>query len=1147
MKDSSGSRIFFAPPPPVSPKSIVQVRLLCGPAGSGKTHHCLEAVRSELKAAPDGPPLIWLVPKQSTFQLERLLLEDPAITGYTRLQILSFERLAELVLRHFELPSPRLLDEEGRCMVLRSLLTRRRAELKLFRASARLNGFARQLSLALHEIQSDQLTPVMLRILAAKWSALEGVGPKLEDLSLLLEDYLRWLREQQLLDSGCLLTAAAQATQTSTGDHPPMLCSALWVDGFMDCSSQEWDLLASILPLCHTATLTFCLTPSGRSDHHWLSSDWIVRRNFERARDRIRQLPGVEMEVVSLKRHAAGRFSNSPVLAALERAWTESPSSAPLPEEASPALSWYECPEPEAEAICAARIILRHVRGGGRFREVAVLLRNLADYQHALVRIFSRYDIPFFLDQREAVSHHPLAELTRNALRTVVNDWQADDWFAALKSGLASAPDDEIDRLENEALARGWRGAVWKEPMAIESDPGLTDWLERLRSRLLTPFVEFERNLGTKGSKLTGERLTAAIRRLWSQLEVETRLQGWAEQDPEVPGARPPGAVHATVWTQMNQWLDTVDLAFETEALTVREWLPILEAGLGGLSVGVIPPALDQVLIGSVDRSRSLESPLVLLLGMNEGVFPARPQASAILTDADRELLAGQKLLSGGTAREQLSRERHLAYLALTRARRFLVLTSASHTEDGKALHPSPVIFQLQKLLPSLVPTPFSGAPDPATAEHPWDLLTLWPDLAIPGAETPPSSQSASSPWRLNYQEPGTKVSLPQDLVARLFGKCLKTSVSRLEQFANCPFRFFVHSGLKAEDRVWFETDFKEQGNFQHEVLARFHEELKAEGKTWSDLTPEMARDRIKIIAERLALSTGQGLWQATEESRFLSAVLTASLQDFISTIVAWMRGQYRFTPAAVEFPFGETPEAPAWALDLGDGRRLELRGRIDRIDLYRVPVKDEAFCVVVDYKSSQKKLDPIQMENGLQLQLLAYLNVLRQWPEARRHFGVERLVPAGVFYVNLQGKFDRGESRQDTLADPGQTRRMAYRHTGRFDVSSLPLLDSRPNVKAGDQFNYRLKNDGTPYSNSREALATPAFLALLDQTEQQIRNMGLEVFSGRADVDPFRHGKLTACEHCNYVSFCRIDPWTHTYRALRRADTAPQAEEDQP
>ena len=55
-------------------------------------------------------------------------------------------------------------------------------------------------------------------------------------------------------------------------------------------------------------------------------------------------------------------------------------------------------------------------RHAGRYRDTAVLVRSLEPYHDAIRRVFARNEIPFFLDRREPVGHHPLAELTRSVL-----------------------------------------------------------------------------------------------------------------------------------------------------------------------------------------------------------------------------------------------------------------------------------------------------------------------------------------------------------------------------------------------------------------------------------------------------------------------------------------------------------------------------------------------------------------------------------------------------------------------------------------------------------------------------------------------------------------------------------------------------------
>ena len=163
-------------------------------------------------------------------------------------------------------------------------------------------------------------------------------------------------------------------------------------------------------------------------------------------------------------------------------------------------------------------------------------------------------------------------------------------------------------------------------------------------------------------NKPTGAQLAEALREFWQSLGVAETLRKWSEAETG------PNPIHLTVWEQMNAWLENVELAFPTEPLPLREWLPILEAGLAGLTVGVIPPALDQVSIGAIDRSRNPDIRLALVLGMNEGIFPASPQASVLLTDADRVALEKEGI-SLATARQQIGRERYFGYVAFTRVR----------------------------------------------------------------------------------------------------------------------------------------------------------------------------------------------------------------------------------------------------------------------------------------------------------------------------------------------------------------------------------------------------------------------------------------------------------------------------------------------
>ena len=215
----------------------MQPRFLLGPAGSGKTFQCLAEIRSALLASPEGPPLILLAPKQATFQLERQLLLSGELQGCTRLLIVSFERLAHFLLEQISPEAAQFLSEEGRLMVLRALLARRQSELELFRSSARLPGFARQLSSLWSEFNHSNISVARLKELSDRQGLPPLLRKKFRDLHLLLGAYNDWLREHRLRDGATLQGTAAEILHGVRRDSLRM--AGLWLDGFATLSVSE--------------------------------------------------------------------------------------------------------------------------------------------------------------------------------------------------------------------------------------------------------------------------------------------------------------------------------------------------------------------------------------------------------------------------------------------------------------------------------------------------------------------------------------------------------------------------------------------------------------------------------------------------------------------------------------------------------------------------------------------------------------------------------------------------------------------------------------------------------------------------------------------------------------------------------------------
>ena len=1153
----------------------VEARFLLGPAGSGKTHRCLSEIRAELQALPEGPWLILLAPKQATYQLERQLLADGSLPGYSRLLILSFERLADFILAQASVGPLEHLDEEGRVMVLRALLARWQDKLTVFRAAARLPGFACQVSQVLRELQQCRVGIRQLSGLTERRELPTLLRDKLHDLALLLQAYRDWLREHQLQDADVRLDLAAatlagpQSATATEAARPVIDIGALWLDGFADMTAQEIDTLASLLPRCRRATLAFCLDVEPRGETSGFSTWSVVSRSFRAVHARLSAVPGCQKVVEILPREpVCGRFRRSPALAHLERSWAKPPLHAEC-EPAQPsqsadlksatgvevsggtAVRLVCCADAEAEAIFTAREVRRWVRErGARFREVAVLLRSFETHHDPLRRAFQHYEIPFFLDRRESVAHHPLAELTRFALRTVVYRWQSEDWLGALKTGLVPVRNGEIDELETAALAHGWTGEDWHRPLRLPEDAAREARLERIQQQVVPPFVQLARRVGGDEAHPEGSQLADALRELWNELAVEHTLAEWSRLsllNVECPVAV---SVHATVWEQMRVWLDNLERGFRDVRLPLREWLPVIEAGLSGLTVGIVPPALDQVLIGTIDRSRNPDLRTVFVLGLNESVFPASPPPPPLLTETDRADLGRIEVNLDPTGSQQLSRERYYGYIACTRASERLILTCAAQNESGRPLNPSPFFERLRRCVPGLQVETFSWPVTVAEIEQVSELVprlvesqafgTL-PEAVAPLARLPTVAPVLAKAAQVASTCSVNDLSPPQ--IAGLYGTELRTSVTALEEFAACPFKFFVARGLRAAERKEFVADHRERGSFEHEVLKAFHRSLEREGLRWRDLSPHRASIRLAGLGGELLPTFREGVLNREPADRLAAGLMIEALQHLVEALVGWMP-QYAFDPRAVEVGFGLEGEPwPGWQLDLGSGRRLVLRGRIDRVDLFPSQLAGEALAVVVDYKSRGRRLDSTRLHHGLELQLLSYLNALVRTGCGRSELGNARLQPAGAFYVGMHPQATGARSRTEAHEAEDGARTSSYQHSGRFLADALEQFDNR-RVSAGNQFKYRKNKGGELSERGTEAMPGPDFEALLARNEAFLRQHAEAIFAGELGVKPFRTSRETACERCDYRSICRFDPWSQPYRFLTPPPKPPAASE---
>lgn len=1234
------------------------VRFLFGRAGSGKTHHCLQAIREQLQVDPvNGPSLILFIPEQATVQAERMLLSTPGLRGASRYYTMSFRRLQQMVLGDTGFADREVIGPIGRQMILQYLLLRHRKDLEVFSKVADRPGTAAKVASGIVEFMEEGILPQHLRSMTQQLgptsapssaragdpqgllfsdlrpavhdrrpttneAALRAVVPsllagKLHDLGRIYEAYLAWLTEGQQADPAGLLAQVADKL-----DQCSWLRGAnIWVDGFAGFSAQQRYALVRLAQVAGHMDIGLLMDPSLAANECPPEPYDLFYRTWQTCQQLHQAFLEANIEIeepLLLQPAPLPRFGGVPLLGHIESQVFATTASPAAPSSGTqPEIDVVAAPNRQGEIEAVARKIVDLTRAAPkakavRYRQIAILVRDLEPYHDYIHTIFAAHGIPCFIDKRRSVSHHPLVELVRALLRLIAEDWPIDAVASLLKTGLVPIPRDRADLVENYLLAHGiegwgnWCGKPWQylrrlvgaDEDPLPASPQEQDILRkanharRVMAAILTAWAETR-----KASTCTGRQWAEHLYGVLERLKVPGCLMRW-QRLARLHGSHESlehGQQHKQVWSLLSQLLDDLVAGLGEEAMTAEQFRSTIEAGLEAFSLPLIPPVVDQVVVGSVDRSRQPDIAVAFVVGFNEGLFPHRAGQDVLFGDQERDVLSqvgGMRDLM--TGRQRLFDERLLAYIALTRASRYVWLSYATADETGKQLLPSPYLRALKASVPSLstrelrdplanldisqVGTAWQAATTAVLAAR--ALCNGGTDAVAQGTEA--RSQETGDRRRKADREtenrgqnfeaetaglralsaPDARLLSRRELVAvsssvpvlagrlhriasacdytnectirpeqaaQLFGEELNCSVSQLQEYAVCPYRYFAHYGLRLKERQEFELAAVELGSFYHRILYKVATQVRQKGHSLrtvpheilSTILSQTADEEIRAVVQELALTGGKEAYLLDRCKVDIATALRGHL-------ALWK--QSSFDPLSLEAGFGVKDGLPPLEIRTPKGRCAVLRGKIDRIDIASPAGRD--VLAVIDYKrSSHYKLNLDHALAGLQVQLIVYMKAAI---EAGTKPGTTAPMPGGMYYFNLLPTWQKVSPGE--LVDPAVTAdNRPWQLKGFTNSDCLSAFHNDDDQNNNWPVEVRLKKDGTPDARSAAA-GTEDFRRIIDYVWQSLGQTVDRIAEGEFPATPYKAGKEMPCPFCAFGEVCRFSPQFNQCRTIARS-----------
>ncbi|MCX5780814.1 MAG: ATP-dependent helicase/deoxyribonuclease subunit B, partial [Firmicutes bacterium] len=578
----------------------IAIRYIVGRAGSGKSHRVLQEIDHCLQAGGE-ERLILLVPEQFTLEAERDLIQKLNLPGIMRVEVLSFTRLAQRVFNEVGGLTRTLLNEQGKNMVLRKMIDEVVRDLTIYKKAAAQAGFIPQISVLLSELKQQGILPVQLH-------GMEGgttqpiLEQKLHDIALIYEHFNGYL-QGRYLDSEDYLNLFIEKI-----DYAQLLKnSRIWLDGFTTFSPQSLKIIEKLMLLAQDITVSLTLDVDTRARDAEIFS--LSRYSWQKIQGMAQQYNLPQTTIHLEDRALFG--GKDPALLHLEQEIYAYPGQSY--SDLAPALEVFAAANQNSELEYAAARIVGLVRERGwRWRDLAVVCNDMAGYGSLIKRVFAEYGIPCFMDQKRDIMNNPLIKLILSSGEVIRRNYRYEDVFAFFKTGFSGLASDEIEQLENFVLRCGIQGQAWKQEFNFGSEPALAE-LNRWRE-------DFIRPLQTLEEKMAGRQtITAFCRAHYEYLAavgVQNRLEAWTEK-MNSQGRYEIVRENTQLW---NIVLDNFDQLVEIlgdQEVNLKEYLRILETGLASLEVGIIPTTVDQVLVGSIQRSKSHDILGLLVLGVN--------------------------------------------------------------------------------------------------------------------------------------------------------------------------------------------------------------------------------------------------------------------------------------------------------------------------------------------------------------------------------------------------------------------------------------------------------------------------------------------------------------------------------------------------
>ena len=1068
---------------------------------------------------------IVIVPEQYTLECEKQALKYLRTKSLLYVDVTSLSRLGNRILNESPYRDNVFLNQYGRHVVLTKLLKASEDNLELFKDIKDKALFIEQVNDFISKAKQFNVTPQQLELAAETldeayfWS--KG---KLKELAYIYNAYEEAV-SGVYTDSEDLISLYSQEAAA----YRELAGKDVWVYGFDSFTPRNMQYLMAVAGAVKCMNIWLTGDRNCQDEELFVLSSVLEEKFRQGAADLGLEFSSVKVNEDKYKMHL------NPVSSAIEKHLFAVGQPVQTSVEVKEHFNVVKCANyyNEAHSICSK--IMELVSDGMMYKDIVIINNDEETRGPILRRTLEEFGIATFNDGNRKVVNSPVSNFVLALMDFPRTGFNSSVVLRYLKSYMTDLSEEEMDLLENYVIKYRIKGKMWERPFEkglFEYSEEELEHIDRNRQVAIKDLAAWNGRVDDNWSY--AQYIEEFFSFLEKEVKIQDKIQCLAKTQDEL-GLTDESSVTLQIWKYICNIAEQIHLLMGDEKVDLTVLNELFLAGLEQVEVGRLPQGRDQVLVGTMQRTRIGQAKAVMVMGAVDGNLPMGSQEDGLLGWDD---IAGLEELGHSIAfgRKVVAMEENLAiYRNLIKPQKFLMMTYSIAGSDGAQEKPSQVVDKLVALFEKLsVENDYQTGDDIVKklggkinngrqyleavgrlakkdlVEPGWSWVESWMKLDQWGEEIIKRLSHSNEQLPLGQEQ-------SRELFFNERNGAVTVSPSRLEKFSRCPFSHFISYGLKPEEWRLYGASSREIGDVYHEITQRFIEHVKSVDNISNlSMTDEEALAFADEMIENVVSSYREGVFGWTLKEAYLGTRIAKVGRHVCLRILEQLRtGCIDDIQCETQFGYSRS-NLPPITINTTFGQ-AKIAGKIDRVDHMST-----GRVAVIDYKTGHESFDIDEASCGYRLQLMLYLDAACK----------ENSGPLGVFYFHIGENRIDGDFGQDGESAASMAMGNSLKMNGAM-VNSQDDIKAFVNVNGEGRYQEDLldvkidKNSGCYVERARTKrwiLSNEEFTELQEQVKNVVEEISAKLMSGNIEVSPLSSKSSNPCTYCAFSSICMID-----------------------